>query len=83
MKKLMNSGSVGLRKRRFKWFVAWLIALAAAVLSACGFAQQLTGTLSGTVYDQTGAVVPKANVVLKNELSGACARRRREPTGIS
>ena len=70
MKKLMNSGSAGLRKRRFKWFVAWLIAIAAAVFSACGFAQQLTGTLSGTVYDQTGAVVPKANVVLKNELSG-------------
>ena len=33
-------------------------------------AQQLTGTLSGTVYDQTGAVVIGANVQLKNEASG-------------
>jgi hypothetical protein len=33
-------------------------------------AQQLTGTLSGTVYDQTGAVIPGSSVVLKNQASG-------------
>jgi uncharacterized protein YraI len=33
-------------------------------------AQQLTATLSGTSYDQSGAVVPKANIVIKNEASG-------------
>ena len=33
-------------------------------------AQQLTGTLSGTAYDQSGAVIPKANVSAKNEASG-------------
>lgn len=32
-------------------------------------AQQLTGTLTGTTYDQTGAVVPNADVTLKNEAS--------------
>jgi hypothetical protein len=33
-------------------------------------AQQLTATLNGTTYDQTGAVVPNAKVVVKNEASG-------------
>jgi hypothetical protein len=32
--------------------------------------QQLTGTMSGTTYDTTGAVVPNAKVVMKNEASG-------------
>lgn len=34
------------------------------------YAQQLTAVLSGTTYDQTGAVIPSANVTLKNETSG-------------
>jgi hypothetical protein len=41
-----------------------------AIFSRPVNAQQLTGTLSGTVYDQTGAVVIGANVQLKNEASG-------------
>jgi len=40
------------------------------LLATFSFGQQLTGTLSGTAYDQTGAVIPKAKVVLKNEASG-------------
>ena len=58
--------------RRFA-FTSVLAALLGAVLAfstASSFAQQLTGTISGTAYDQTGAVVPKAKVVLKNEASG-------------
>jgi hypothetical protein len=38
--------------------------------AAPGHAQQLTGTLSATVYDATGAVVPGATVTLKNQDSG-------------
>jgi hypothetical protein len=47
-------------------------ALAAAILftfQGNTKAQQLTATLSGTVYDQTGAIVPNANVVLTNQLN--------------
>jgi len=41
-----------------------------AILIGPANAQQLTGTLSGTVFDQTGAVVVGAKIQLKNEASG-------------
>jgi hypothetical protein len=48
-----------------------VVALALFVLlAAFAVAQQLTGTLSGTTYDSTGAVVPNAKVTMKNEASG-------------
>jgi len=48
-----------------------VIAMALFVLLASfAFGQQLTGTLSGTTYDSTGAVVPNAKVTMKNESSG-------------
>ena len=39
-----------------------------------GHAQQLTGTMSATVYDASGAVVPGATIVLKNAASGDIRR---------
>lgn len=54
----------------------------AALLSASiAFGQQITGTLSGTVYDQAGAVVPKANVTLRNEASGDTRQSVSNSTG--
>jgi hypothetical protein len=50
-------------------FPVLLLALLAFVTPSAS-AQQLTGTLSGTVYDQSGAVIPGAKVVLKNQASG-------------
>jgi Carboxypeptidase regulatory-like domain/TonB-dependent Receptor Plug Domain len=41
-----------------------------ALLASFSYAQQLTGTLSGTTYDSTGAAVPNAKVVMKNAASG-------------
>ncbi|HVN20818.1 MAG TPA: carboxypeptidase-like regulatory domain-containing protein, partial [Dongiaceae bacterium] len=37
-------------------------------------AQETTAAISGTVFDATGAVVPKANVTLRNESSGDMRR---------
>ena len=58
--------------RRLPFFsaLAWLLGAVLALSGLSSNAQQLTGTISGTAYDQSGAVVPKANVVLKNEASG-------------
>ncbi len=53
-----------------RYTVACLAAVVLVLSAVTATAQQLTGTISGTVYDQSGAVVPKANVVLKNEASG-------------
>ncbi len=41
-----------------------------SAFSPAGYAQVITGSLSGTVTDSSGAVVPGANVILKNTLSG-------------
>ena len=46
------------------------VLLLAVLITSSGNAQQLTGTLNGTVYDQTGAAVSGAKVVLKNTASG-------------
>jgi hypothetical protein len=40
------------------------------LVAAIANAQQLTGTLTGTVYDQTGSVIPNADITMKNEASG-------------
>lgn len=52
--------------------VVTLIALLTVLLlmSSLATAQIITASLSGTVYDQSGAVVPKADVTLKNQASG-------------
>jgi len=53
--------------------LAWLsISVLALVLLIPGFAlaQRFTGELSGTVMDESGAVLPGANVTLTNEASG-------------
>jgi len=41
-----------------------------AVCGNCALAQQLTGTLSGTVLDQAEAAIPGATVVVRNQDSG-------------
>lgn len=45
------------------------LALFVALAPFC-FSQQLTGTLSGTAEDVSGAVIPNAKIVLKNQDSG-------------
>src|SRR5437588_7848522 len=57
--------------RLLQWMSGTAMCLLLVVLLASiSLAQQLTGTLSGTVTDSAGAVVPNAKVTMKNEASG-------------
>jgi hypothetical protein len=49
-----------------------LLGLILIALAAClgSFAQSISGDLSGTIYDETGAVVPNATVIAKNDATG-------------
>lgn len=51
-------------------FLSALLIAAFFLFGSASYAQQLTATLNGTAYDQSGAVVPNATVVAKNEASG-------------
>ena len=60
-------------KTRYRTGLAILpgtLLLLLAFISSAAVAQQITGTLSGVVHDASGAVVPGAQIVLKNEASG-------------
>src|SRR5262245_43720876 len=46
----------------------WRAAFAAAVLCVCAFAQN--GSISGTIKDSQGAVIPRATVTVNNFLQG-------------
>ena len=54
------------------WEKAGLVACLAVftLVSSLSFGQQLTGTLSGTTRDTTGAVVANAKVTMTNQLNG-------------
>lgn len=56
--------------------------LVALVLSVGVLAQTLTGQLSGIVSDQNGAVIPSANVVLTNQLTGDVRRTVSNSDGL-
>ena len=58
--------------RLLKGFFRYTIAAFAALLfaSIAAFGQADTGSLSGTVRDQNGAVVPGAAVTAKNQSTG-------------
>lgn len=52
-----------------KYAVAAFVLLALALLFQPASYAQITGTITGSVYDKTGAVVPNANVSLINQAS--------------
>ena len=57
------------------------LALLCSVFAA-GYGQNLTGQLTGTVTDSSGAVVPNANITLKNQLSGDIRRTVSNSEGV-
>ena len=54
----------------------------ALALSFSAFAQNLSGQLSGTVLDQTGAVIPSATVILTNANTGDIRRTVSNSDGV-
>jgi hypothetical protein len=59
--------------RRNAWLSAWttVVLVAALVLSGpAAKAQSSSGTIDGTVFDTSGALVPGATIILKNQASG-------------
>jgi hypothetical protein len=67
-----------MKPRKMQFLGVLLIALAACL--AC-FAQAISGDLSGTVYDASGAIVPNASVVVKNDATGVESSTTSTATG--
>src|SRR5438876_2968980 len=63
--------------RRMVWFL-----VAALILSLPAFGQRSTATLSGTVTDQTGAVVPGAQVTATAVATGAATTTQANSEGF-
>ncbi len=61
-------------RRYFAIASVLVIAALMAFMSLAANAQVTSAALTGTVYDSSGAVVPSANVTLKNEASGDTRR---------
>src|SRR5215210_5612414 len=59
-----------------------LLAMLLCLTFTVGWGQVLTGQLSGTVTDQSGAVIPAANIILKNQLSGDTRRTVSNSEGV-
>jgi hypothetical protein len=57
----------------FSFFL--MLSLTVLILSAAGLAQELAATLTGTVTDASGALVPNATLVVHSEDTGADVRR--------
>src|SRR5262249_55081867 len=59
-----------------------LLATLLCLTFTVGWGQVLTGQLSGTVTDQSGAVIPGANITLTNQLSGDIRRTVSNSDGV-
>jgi hypothetical protein len=59
------------------------MALIVLALAAClaTFAQSISGDLAGSIYDATGASIPNANVVAKNDATGVETATKSSVTG--
>lgn len=61
--------------------VSALLAVLLTIVAAPAGAQQITGSLTGTVQDSTGAVIPGAQITLTNDATGTAARSETNAQG--
>jgi hypothetical protein len=66
-------------KTKSLWLPGVIVLALAACL--CSFAQSVSGDLSGTIYDASGATVPGATIVGKNDATGVEATTKSTATG--
>jgi len=64
-------------------FRSWQLCVVVFLWAACvtGFAQTVSGDLTGTIYDASGATVPGATIVAKNDATGVETTTASTPTG--
>lgn len=71
------------RESRAVTYIVAMLVLALCCMVPCSiWAQSASGTISGTVTDQTGAVVPGASVVLDNSATGVKTETVSNGTGF-
>src|SRR5208337_221670 len=58
------------------------VAMLAIVWPQTAFSQQVSGTISGFVTDQTGAAIPGATVTATNVQTGVATTRNTENSGL-
>ena len=56
-------------------YVVFLLASAIACLPSAAAAQNVTGTIAGTIVDEQGSSIPGAAVTVINELTADSVRR--------
>src|ERR1039457_6525534 len=67
---------------RWMRFVPWLVIPVLLLSFSMANAQQITGTLTGIVTDQTEARVPGADIVVKNESTNDTRTSKADSTGF-
>jgi hypothetical protein len=63
------------------WIGLWTAFLLTAIFAPAAFAQVVTGSLSGTVQDQTNAAIPGATVILQNQTSSDTRKTQSNGSG--
>ena len=63
-------------------FAGGIALLMLVIFASIGFGQGQSGSISGTVYDQSGAVVPNAQVTLTREGTGDIRRVQSNSEGF-